>query len=78
MHLKEWMNQNKMSVRALSTETHYHENHIRMILRGERQPGMNFCHTIENLTNGEVKTEEMRWPKKERKKCPKCGKMGSK
>lgn len=73
MQLKEWMKANKVSARKLSEMTAYHENHIRYIVRGMRQPGMVFCAAIEKITNGQVQANDMRWAKKERPRCKTCG-----
>lgn len=63
MHLRDYMKERKLTPAAMAAQIgRVSEGHVKKLMYGERQPSLPVALRIEEITEGEVKAEEMLKP----------------
>lgn len=75
MKLKQWLKKNKMTVADLSRNIEFSRDYCYKIAAGIMAPGVKFCKTIKEYTNGQVTKEDLGYVEKQRHVCPCCGRQ---
>jgi len=59
MKLKQWMKENRWTVRAMAKEIGCHESTLSSVRSGKREPALLLSTAIANFTKGEVGLEDL-------------------
>lgn len=73
MQLHEYLKKENISVPQFASRIGIHKNTIYLWLNRERAPSMENAQSVVEATQGEVTLDDILYLKKQKKKCPTCG-----
>ena len=74
MILKEYVEKENVNVCEMARKLEIHHSYLFMIITGKRHPSIHLARRIEDMTEGNVKVDELILRKLPPERCSECGK----